>query len=59
MKKCRCGSGESRYELKDAEGIFVAFVCSKCIGEVKGKYKPEIFEGSYGHLIDEPIKPDY
>lgn len=54
---CRCGSGEHRYELVDARGIFVSYVCGACEDEVKSKYRPEIFtDGNYE--CDEPIDDD-
>jgi len=53
---CSCGSGKERYELCDAYGIFVAFVCERCEKKVKAKYRPEIFEGAYE--ADEPIEPE-
>ena len=34
------------YELFDASGIFVAYVCDKCVEKVKSKYRPEIFTNS-------------
>ncbi len=57
-RECNCGSGEIGYELTDARGIYVAFVCEKCEGEVKKGYRPEIFtDGSYP--CDEQIDEDY
>ena len=57
---CRCGSGEERYALNDARGIFCSYVCSECEDEVKAKYRPEIFEDSM-YEADEPIdtEPEY
>jgi hypothetical protein len=34
------------FELFDASGIFVAYVCDKCVKKVKAKYRPEIFTNS-------------
>lgn len=42
-KLCRCGSGEPRRELKDAAGIFCAFVCDACERQTRAKYNPAIF----------------
>jgi hypothetical protein len=53
---CFCGSGKERYELCDAYGIFVAFVCEKCEKKVKEGYRPEIFTGAY--YADELIEPE-
>lgn len=55
MKPCRCGSGKTRYELKDARGIFCAYVCSECEAEVKKRYRADIFTDS-GYWADEPIE---
>lgn len=44
MSQCRCGSGEERYALEDAAGIFCRYVCSKCEAEVRKKYNPRIFQ---------------
>ncbi len=43
-KSCRCGSGHIRHELRDAAGIFCAFVCDRCEPEVRKRYKRSIFE---------------
>ena len=43
--QCACGSGEERYELLDAQGIFCAFVCVKCEDEVKSHYNAWVFTG--------------
>jgi len=50
---CRCGSGEDRYDLEDACGYFVEFVCDSCIDTVKAKYRPEVFTDS-NYWSDEP-----
>ena len=44
MSKCDCGSGEERYALRDAAGIFCWYVCSKCESSVKKRYNPRIFD---------------
>lgn len=46
-KPCTCGSGHSRYELRDAAGIFCTFVCDVCEDEKRAKYNPAIFEGTH------------
>lgn len=43
-RPCNCGSGEDRYALEDAAGIFCTYVCSKCEAEKKARYNPAIFE---------------
>lgn len=35
LMECNCGSNKERYELIDARGIFVSFVCNDCIEEAK------------------------
>jgi len=57
FKTCACGSGEEKYELLDARGIFCSFVCSKCEEKTKKKFRPEIFEDSQ-YNCDEPIEPE-
>lgn len=48
---------DQRYPLHDARGIFCCFVCSKCEGAKKQKFRADIFtDGSYWH--DEPIDED-
>lgn len=44
MKLCPCGSGNERYELRDAAGIFCTFVCESCEAEKRKRYNPSIFE---------------
>ena len=58
MKECRCGSGKTRYALKDARGIFCAYVCSECEAKVKSKYRSDIFTNS-SYWSDEPIEEEY
>lgn len=55
-KPCPCGSGLSRHELRDARGIFCAFVCAKCEASKRARYRPEIFTNADYHA-DEPIDP--
>lgn len=45
--KCRCGSGQERYPLHDAAGIFVTFVCEECEEQTKRKYNPAIWDSSH------------
>jgi len=44
MKTCTCGSGEPRYALTDAAGIFCTYVCDKCEDAARKRYNPAIFE---------------
>ena len=56
-KKCTCGSELERYEVTDARGIFVAFVCAECEDRKLSGYRPEIFTNpNYWH--DEPLEDD-
>lgn len=62
--ECRCGSGEPRYELLDAAGIFCTFVCSRCEATRMKEFKPAIFSetGRYASTGDEQdidIDDDY
>lgn len=43
-KNCRCGSGLARHELRDAAGIFCAFVCESCEEKKRASYNPRIFD---------------
>ena len=57
-KLCFCGSELPRFELRDARGIFCAYVCDDCEDDKKSRYRPEIFyDGCYD--VDEPIDDDY
>ena len=56
-RPCRCGSKLERYELYDARGIFVSYVCESCEPAVRAKFRPDIFtDSAYWH--DEPIDPE-
>jgi hypothetical protein len=44
IRLCPCGSGHERYELRDAAGIFCAFVCDSCEEEKRSRFNPRIFE---------------
>ena len=57
-RECTCGSGEERYEIRDARGIFVAFACSRCEAEKKRGYRDDIFTDS-NYWADERIEDDY
>lgn len=57
MSECTCGSGEDKYPIHDARGIFVAYACSQCETEKMSGYRPEIFVDS-NYEVDEPIEPE-
>lgn len=46
FKECNCGSHKGRYELRDAAGIFCAYVCEDCEAEKRKTYNPAIFEST-------------
>jgi len=54
-RECNCGSGLSKYDLTDARGIFVTYVCEKCEDEKAAPFRPEIFTNP-GYHADEPIE---
>ncbi len=54
---CRCGSGEPRRELRDAQNIFCAFVCDACEAEKRAEFDPRIFTAN-PYPADEPIEED-
>lgn len=61
-KPCNCGSGQLRYPLTDAAGIFCAYVCDKCETQVMKRYRPEIFSGSHPYASsgrEEDLEIDY
>jgi hypothetical protein len=51
IKQCPCGSGHERYELRDAAGIFCAFVCEKCEDERRSRFNPIIFDGETYYAV--------
>ena len=56
-RPCPCGSGEERYAVNDARGIFCGFACCECEDKLKMKFRPEIFKDSM-YEADEPIEPE-
>ena len=48
---CRCGSGEQRYALKDAAGIFCEYVCEKCEAKTKKRWNPAIFDEGTSYAL--------
>jgi len=59
MPKCNCGSGESRYPLSDARGIFCTYVCEVCEESEKERlgFRTEVFEDA-NYICNEPIDED-
>jgi hypothetical protein len=49
---CSCGSNEYRYPLRDGYGIFLTYVCDKCVAEKRKEFREDIFEQ---YDADEPI----
>lgn len=43
-KPCPCGSGQPRFEIVDAAGIFCAFACDACEDEKRARFDPRIFD---------------
>ena len=56
-RACRCGSGLPRRDLKDAHGIFCAFVCDACEHDKRAEFDPAIFD-LRTYPPDEPIDSD-
>jgi hypothetical protein len=51
----RCDHSEPTWIETDAQGIYLARVCDKCVDEVLSKYRPEILTGYTQSDVDEPI----
>jgi len=45
IEKCECGSNLERYELKDAHGIFLRYVCNICESKIREGYNAWVFDG--------------
>jgi len=43
--------------LRDARGIFCAYVCDRCEAEKRDRYRPEIFTDCDYDTFDERIDP--
>ena len=56
-KICSCGSGQYRYELTDARGIFISYVCDECVDKTMAHYRPEIFQ-DLKYEANEPVDED-
>lgn len=57
QRTCNCGSGKIKRDLRDARGIFCAYVCDDCEGKRRGQYHDEIFDNP-SYEADEPIDED-
>jgi hypothetical protein len=55
-KTCPCGSGETRRDLIDLEGIFCTFICDRCERQKRAGFNLAIFDGPYPN--DEPVSDD-
>lgn len=54
FRACPCGSGRAREEVRDAHGIFLAFVCDDCRDERLSGFRSEVLtDADYWH--DEPL----
>ena len=56
-KLCSCGSGQSRYDLTDARGIFCCYVCDICKPSKASRYRIEVLEDP-DYDCDEEIDDD-
>lgn len=54
VRLCACGSGQPRHDLRDAHGIFCAFVCDACEPRKRAADDPRIFDATTCPA-DEPI----
>lgn len=52
---CSCGSGNSKYPLKDGYGIFLTYACDDCEDEKLGGFRSDIMDR---YDTDETIEPD-
>ena len=52
---CPCGSQQPCWPLKDGYGIFMAYVCDKCVAKTLSHFRDDIFER---YQTDEPIEED-
>ncbi|MFZ9725631.1 MAG: hypothetical protein ACO3EH_00360 [Ilumatobacteraceae bacterium] len=56
VRICGCGSGEEAWITRDARGIPLGYVCSKCKKAKLAKYDWEILTNP-NYYSDEPIDP--
>ena len=57
IQTCLCGSGHPRRDLRDAHGIFCAFVCDACEARKRWQFDQRIFVSST-YRNDEPIEAE-
>lgn len=57
MRECSCGSGNTKYALYDARGIFCTYVCEACEECKREQYDPRTFT-DYSN-VEEQIDDDY
>lgn len=50
-KKCPCGSGQYRRELKDSAGIFCTYTCDECEGRKRESFNMSIFEPGTAYAV--------
>jgi hypothetical protein len=58
LKPCHCGSGLEREARYDARGIFLTYVCEKCVEEKLGKFRPEVLTDPNYDLMGEELDDD-
>jgi hypothetical protein len=54
---CPCGSGRDSWWAKDARGIEIARVCTKCIKDKLKGYRPDVLTDP-SYWADEVIEPE-
>ncbi|CAB4150317.1 hypothetical protein UFOVP568_11 [uncultured Caudovirales phage] len=52
FRTCSCGSGREKYAKYDGHGIFLTYVCDKCVEAKMQQYRPDI---DTHYEADEPI----
>lgn len=55
--ECSCGSGNLRYDLTDARGIFCRYVCEDCEDKYRQTYRADVMDDP-NYECDEPIEDD-
>jgi hypothetical protein len=50
---CDCSSGQFRFPLRDGYGIFLCYVCDRCIDMKLKRFRPDIMER---YEAEEPIE---
>lgn len=54
---CNCGSGEPKFALYDARGIFCTYVCDSCESEKRKQFRADIFNDP-NYETCEPVEED-